>query len=697
MRNSSNALMDMVPKPVSPPSQQQNCNVEQKLVQPVLTGYYESTLKRRCQDEFRWHGALTDRIFNAYCQFLHLKSAACDWDDNDLLPPPLVDKMWTQHILDLRNYSNFCTKLFGEMIYRNPAGATTATVEILTVGDGVASVDSRRHATKVALRIVTQLNRSIGCIDEEIWDYSKSSVIVTTSDSDVGLSQEGNANPRKRLRTSPGAEQRQQETKYNEREFGTQENLPEAQSSDVGASRTATNQHHSTKPLHSSHDETMGRVEQAQEAINDTTTCESPEIGVVVQRDEDVIGGFGSRWIDNMGTKTYRNLVRRYAREYHDADNFALRREIVSTIISRIRGTNPPGRFLNRIKVGSSFNLIEQDERSIFSKIKGALELQYVQLLVNDSNDDDASCRQEVVRTTAVTQLHSQSDVDCIPNENDILIDTVGNSHPGNRKFIHLLSCKQAEFSELQNNSERVKLAADIMSSIRGMDPPGRFLKKQELNNEGGAWETIDETTALKIILLKLSRPLQITSHKPPPVSQTVADNDRVSLEKASVEDANHQLECRKQPVGMGTSTNQEPRIGLPGEKGVHQESSGKVSSSESASAQMPPPSRWKILTIHVEDEHGNRTATVKVKSTKQMSKLISRYAATKRIDMDALKFFFGDKQIKPEDTPAGLGLESEDILHVFLVNSPPGVSVSETAAVVDSCLPPDIDSWRLV
>ena len=79
------------------------------------------------------------------------------------------------------------------------------------------------------------------------------------------------------------------------------------------------------------------------------------------------------------------------------------------------------------------------------------------------------------------------------------------------------------------------------------------------------------------------------------------------------------------------------------------------------------------------------------------MSKLTSRYAATKGVDVDALKFFFGNKHIKPEDTPARLGLESEDILRVFLVNSPSDASVSETAAVVDSCLPPDINSWRLV
>ena len=91
----------------------------------------------------------------AYKQFLSLKAATLDIDATKLSPPPLIDRVWHEHVLDTKHYAPACLAAFGHPIHHDP--------------NGDADVDSRarrRAATLVALKKVYPDN-----YDEEIWAF----------------------------------------------------------------------------------------------------------------------------------------------------------------------------------------------------------------------------------------------------------------------------------------------------------------------------------------------------------------------------------------------------------------------------------------------------------------------------------------------------------------------------------------------
>ena len=91
----------------------------------------------------------------AYKQFLSLKAATLDIDATKLSPPPLIDRVWHEHVLDTKRYAPACLAAFGHPIHHDPNG--DADVE---------SRARRRAATLVALKKVYPDN-----YDEEIWAF----------------------------------------------------------------------------------------------------------------------------------------------------------------------------------------------------------------------------------------------------------------------------------------------------------------------------------------------------------------------------------------------------------------------------------------------------------------------------------------------------------------------------------------------
>ena len=91
----------------------------------------------------------------AYKQFLALKAASLDIDATKLSPPPLIDRMWHEHVLDTKRYAPACLTAFGHPIHHDPNG--DADVE---------SRARRREATLVALEKVYG-----DAYDEEIWAF----------------------------------------------------------------------------------------------------------------------------------------------------------------------------------------------------------------------------------------------------------------------------------------------------------------------------------------------------------------------------------------------------------------------------------------------------------------------------------------------------------------------------------------------
>jgi len=90
----------------------------------------------------------------AYKQFLALKAASFDVDATKLSPPPLIDRVWHEHVLDTKHYAPACLAAFGHPIHHDPNG--DADVE---------SRARRRAATLVALKKV------FGDEYEEIWAF----------------------------------------------------------------------------------------------------------------------------------------------------------------------------------------------------------------------------------------------------------------------------------------------------------------------------------------------------------------------------------------------------------------------------------------------------------------------------------------------------------------------------------------------
>ena len=75
-------------------------------------------LDEGCDDSL---GELGDALA-AYKQFMVLKAVSKDFDARKLSPPPLVDEIWHEHILDTRGYRAFCDAAFKQFVDHDPDG-----------------------------------------------------------------------------------------------------------------------------------------------------------------------------------------------------------------------------------------------------------------------------------------------------------------------------------------------------------------------------------------------------------------------------------------------------------------------------------------------------------------------------------------------------------------------------------------------
>ena len=99
-----------------------------------------------------------DEVFDAlaaYKQFMVLKAVCKDFDATKLSPPPLVDEIWHEHILDTRGYRAFCDAAFKQFVDHDP--------------DGVLDCGARR------VRRERTLHKLKECFEDEydrhIWTY----------------------------------------------------------------------------------------------------------------------------------------------------------------------------------------------------------------------------------------------------------------------------------------------------------------------------------------------------------------------------------------------------------------------------------------------------------------------------------------------------------------------------------------------
>ena len=88
---------------------------------PLETGA-GARLAARCQRKLGLSAPEARKRVEAYKQFMVLKAVNKDFYAWGLSPPPLVDEVWHEHILDTRGYSAFCLTAFNQVVHHNPDG-----------------------------------------------------------------------------------------------------------------------------------------------------------------------------------------------------------------------------------------------------------------------------------------------------------------------------------------------------------------------------------------------------------------------------------------------------------------------------------------------------------------------------------------------------------------------------------------------
>lgn len=81
------------------------------------------------------------------------------------------------------------------------------------------------------------------------------------------------------------------------------------------------------------------------------------------------------------------------------------------------------------------------------------------------------------------------------PHENDVLCGRGGsiNSHAGNERFRELVEKRKRVYLTARFKREKRLIASSIVTEIRGLDPPGRFLAKE---GKTGKWKDIGDEKA---------------------------------------------------------------------------------------------------------------------------------------------------------------------------------------------------------
>ena len=93
------------------------------------------------------------------------------------------------------------------------------------------------------------------------------------------------------------------------------------------------------------------------------------------------------------------------------------------------------------------------------------------------------------------------------PNDNDVLsgrgkrIDV----YSGNVDFRSLIAAHKARYLTAMSKTEKAHITAEVVEAVRGLDPPGRFLKQDP---KDGAWWDIGDVEARKKVRMAM-RPLQ--------------------------------------------------------------------------------------------------------------------------------------------------------------------------------------------
>jgi len=137
------------------------------------------------------------------------------------------------------------------------------------------------------------------------------------------------------------------------------------------------------------------------------------------------------------------------------------------------------------------------------------------------------------------------------PGPNDVMIGRGGgtNNHSGNIKFRRMVEDLKATYKAATSRSEKRTIASNIITEWRALDPPGRFLER---NDETGLWNDIGDVEAHKKCTVKLREKETVRESKKRKAGEY--DSDELSSSIPMVTDVDTSLSSME--IGKSTEAN---------------------------------------------------------------------------------------------------------------------------------------------
>lgn len=79
-------------------------------------------LCKRLQNKLFWNNSKASKAITEYQKYMEMKAQTKDFDAEILSPALPINAVWHMHILDTKDYRQFCQNLCGQMIHHDPEG-----------------------------------------------------------------------------------------------------------------------------------------------------------------------------------------------------------------------------------------------------------------------------------------------------------------------------------------------------------------------------------------------------------------------------------------------------------------------------------------------------------------------------------------------------------------------------------------------
>ncbi len=107
-------------------------DIDQAMIQVASLDFV--MLKRKLEVAGGWPADTVAEGERLYRKYLALRMV---YPEKALRPTPLIDEFWHAHILDTKDYTADCQKLFGKYIHHDPYGGLSDDVLVRALGEAL--------------------------------------------------------------------------------------------------------------------------------------------------------------------------------------------------------------------------------------------------------------------------------------------------------------------------------------------------------------------------------------------------------------------------------------------------------------------------------------------------------------------------------------------------------------------------------